>query len=250
MQTLQDIWQDLRQGENIDLYVTICVAVALALLNALQVVDQTLVDSVNLAVLAILAASMLGNRHRLEAIEQGISSTAKQFFRRNLPESFKTDLEKRSELWVIGTALPGRIHQIYSLMADKLRKGGRINVLVVSPDGEGCRIAADRVHGHFDVEQFRSIVRATLTRLCELKEIAPDRLTIKTLDPPLSIGGFAGDLDDVTNGVLFLKYYSFKVPGGLPRFVLRPKDGEWYDYFREEIVNMWENGDIWDCKSL
>lgn len=42
--------------------------------------------------------------------------------------------------------------------------------------------------------------------------------------------------------------YPYKVPGGSkPKIVLQAKDGRWYEFFREEIRILWENGTDWQC---
>jgi len=246
---LQRIWEDLQQGENVDLYVAVSTAVVVVLLDVLEIAPQSWLAPINLAVLAVLAAAMLGNRYRLEKIVQRMDRTTTQFFQRNFPENLEDDLRKCDDLWFVGITLSTRIHKHYSLIENKLKQGGRVRVLVVDPAGEGCRIAANRVYGEFNADQFQALVKTALNRICELKGIAPDRLIIKTLDHPMSIGGFAVDPDDKAKGILFLKHYSFKVPGELPCFVLRPQDGEWFEYFKNELINLWEGGEEWDCSS-
>jgi len=70
MRALQQIWEDVRQGENIDLYLTIVVALVLAAANILGWAPSTWLAPITLAVLALLAVSNLKNRHMLESILQ------------------------------------------------------------------------------------------------------------------------------------------------------------------------------------
>ena len=59
MKLLNRIWQDVRRGENIDLYLTISIAIILSLLNILNLANPILVESVTLAVLGLLAVTSL-----------------------------------------------------------------------------------------------------------------------------------------------------------------------------------------------
>ncbi len=57
---LNRVIDDLGCGENIDIYATVVVALAVAMLNLIGFNQQSLIDSVSLAVLALLASSMNG----------------------------------------------------------------------------------------------------------------------------------------------------------------------------------------------
>lgn len=70
MQMLRRIWEDVRRGENIDLYLTVGVAIVLALLNVLGFAPQSLIAPVTLAVLGLLAINSLVNRRKIEVTLQ------------------------------------------------------------------------------------------------------------------------------------------------------------------------------------
>ena len=62
MRFLRRIWDDIKQGENLDLYLTVLAAIVLAILNLAGFAVSSVVNSFSLAILALLAVAMLGNR--------------------------------------------------------------------------------------------------------------------------------------------------------------------------------------------
>jgi hypothetical protein len=65
---LKRVWEDIRQGESIDVYVSVVLAIVLAILSVIDIVPADWIASVTLAVLALLAVAILGNRYKLEGI--------------------------------------------------------------------------------------------------------------------------------------------------------------------------------------
>jgi ABC-type uncharacterized transport system YnjBCD permease subunit len=90
MRLLSTIWDDLRQGENIDLYLTIIAALIISGLNVAGIAPATLLPAITLAVLALLAITNLVNRHKLDDALQKQSSA--QFFIENYPSSVNDDI--------------------------------------------------------------------------------------------------------------------------------------------------------------
>ena len=79
MKLLRRIWQDFRQGENIDLYLTVTVSIVLAVLNIVNIVPSPWITPLNLSVLALLAFAMLGNRYRVETILERVTARRDPF---------------------------------------------------------------------------------------------------------------------------------------------------------------------------
>jgi hypothetical protein len=249
IRVLQRVWGDIRRGENIDLYVTVTVAIALAALNIAGVAPPTWIAPLNLAVLALLAIATLGNRHRLEGILKQITQSTESVLLENFPADTYRNVEQSKELWLVGVTLSSTLEALYPLFESKLRRGDSIRVLVVNPDGAACAMAAMRHYARTDVERLRAEIRTTLTDLCELQKVAPDRLEIRTIEYSLTFGAYVVDPEEAS-GVLYLKHYPFKMPLGRarPGLVLRPRDERWYDHFRSEIRFLWENATPWKCQ--
>lgn len=70
MEYFHRVLNDLKQGENVDLYVTVFVSVFVAALSLFDLVPQRVMTSLTLAVMALLINSILGIRHRLEMLDR------------------------------------------------------------------------------------------------------------------------------------------------------------------------------------
>lgn len=247
MRVLSRILHDIKRGENIDLYVTVAVALGLAALNLMGIAPETWIAPITLAILGLLAISTLGSRYRFEESLQKFTQSIDTFFLEEFPTSFKNDFEVASELWLVGVTLSRTVKTYYSDLERKLSKGDTVKVLLVSPEGAAAEMAETRVYGRSDVERTRREIRGILQDLCDLRQIAPDKLQIRTIQNPLGYGAVAVN-PMLASGVLYLEHYPFKTIGGsLPKFILRAKDGRWYDFFRDEIGSLWDNGIEWKC---
>lgn len=132
MPFLQRIWSEIKKGENFDLYLTVIAAITLASLNIFGI-GQSLTAPITLAVLALLAISLLGSRHQNEDLVQKLSQTAESLFVEEFPPSLKSDFLSAKELWLVGIALTTPANVYYSVMEEKLRKGHSIKILVLHP---------------------------------------------------------------------------------------------------------------------
>jgi len=248
MQLLQRIWQDIRQGENIDLYITVVVSIALSVLNVAGIASQFWIAPLNLGILALLAFAILGNRHRLEAILQRMTGT-EGLLVINFPDDMHSNLEKSRELLVLGVSLMHTLRLSYALFEEKLRRGDIIKTLLVNPDSPACEVAAMRSYQPTDVETQRAYIRASLGALCDLQEKTSGRLEIRVLDNPLAYGGLIVD-PNTSRGIMYLWYYRFKTRVvNRPKLVLRPTDGYWYESYKEEVTSLWNNAVPWQVQN-
>lgn len=247
MRVLRRIWHDIKSGENIDLYITVTVALSLAVLNLVGVAPQTYLAPITLAVLGLLAITSLGNRYRIEELLQKQSQSTESFYSEEFPSSYRTDFETAEELWLIGVSLRRTVQANYPKIEQKLRQGHIIKVLLVHPEGAGLEMAVLRNYARRDVEPKRNEILFNLQLLCDLRRSFPDKIEIRTIHYPLAYGVIATN-PNTASGTLYLEHYCFRTASdSLPRFVLRAKDGRWYDHFKSEIRALWDAGMAWPC---
>jgi hypothetical protein len=248
MKILERIWNDIRRGENIDLYTTVAIALGLVILNVFGVASPPLTSSLTLAVLGLLALSNLGNRHSIEKLSEKLSqSTDMPFFIEEFSPNLKTDIENASELWLVGVTQTQAIRENYPRIEQLLRRGGTVKVLLVHPEGPALEMAASRRYVQLDAEKTRNEILGSLQAYCKLRQISSDRIEIRTIQNPLGHGIIAVNPHAVS-GTLYIAYYPFRMAGGSrPKFILRTKDGNWYDLYRNELRMLWDNGLVWDC---
>jgi len=249
MPLLKRIWGDLRQGENIDLYIAVPLAITLAILTLFGLTPSGLIEPVTLAILGLLATALLRTRQAVVDLSSKLAQTSDSVFLDEFPSSFGAELESAAEVWIAGVSLTTTVRTYYSVLETKLREGHLIRILLVDPNGAAVGMTEARAYGRSNVDRARSEIQNTLQDLWELAKKSQERLQIHTIEHPLGFGMVAMNPDAPT-GAIFLKYYSFKTPGGpKPKLVLRARDGRWYDLFRTELHNLWASSQPWDFSS-
>lgn len=214
----------------------------------LGVAKLELVVSLTLAVLALLAFSILASRHQIEEATRRFSGTAGIIFADDFPVTIKDDLERATEVWLVGVTLSRTTKTYYSTIESKLRAGHTVRVLILHPEGPVVQMAEMRVYGRTDVERTSNEIRGVLQDWCELKALAPEKLQLRTIQNPLGYGAIAAS-PNTNSGVLYLEHYPFKTTGGSkPRFVLKAKDGPWFEFFKQELQTLWDHGNEWPCR--
>ena len=199
MQALKRIWQDVRRGENIGEYVTIIAAISLAILDLLGIVPPDWIAPLTLAVLGLLAAGMLGNRHKIEHGLQQLAEPPSELFQEQSDTRLETDLAQAATVWLVGVTLSRTIKTNYSLFERKLARGDAIRVLLVDPKGAGVEMAAGREYGgRFDANRLRGLIQGSLDDLGRLKQQSPTKLQVRVIDNPLTFGGIATNPDDAS----------------------------------------------------
>jgi len=72
MKIVNAIIQDIRKKQNLDIYLTILISLAIAILGAAQVTDQSIISSAVLAVLALVSINLLVNRRENDLVQKSL----------------------------------------------------------------------------------------------------------------------------------------------------------------------------------
>ncbi len=250
MKPLRRFWNDIRHGENIDLYVAVPLAILIAILGVFGITSPQLISSITLAVLGLLATSLLTSRYAVKELLEKLTQTSDSIFLKDFADSnLERDFEEAAELWLVGVSLTTTIRVHYSLIEKKLHAGHKIKALLVHPDSSAVEMSEARAYGKPNTERARNEIRNTLQDLCDLNQSVPGKLEIRTTQHLPGHGVIAKD-PETASGVIYVENYPFKTEGGSrPKFVLCAKDGFWYDFFKKEFYNLWENGSEWGCES-
>lgn len=249
MSKLKRIWEDLRRGENIDLFITVLIAIGLAFLNIVGLAPAALIAPLTLAVLGLLAVATLGNRYKLEESLDTLNRAHIGLFQEKMPTEMESDLRNARDLWLVGITLNRTINTHYSTLEQKLARGDTVRVLLVDPNGHGPEMLERREYkARYNVERIRYFIRDSLDDLCTLQQRFGG-LEVRVIDYPLGYGGVLINPHS-SDGRLYLEHYPFKTPGGsLPKFVLEAENGRWYTFFKLEIQTIWDNAIPWECRS-
>ncbi len=253
MKALKHIWDDIKHGENIDLYLTILVAIGLTLLDLAGFAPQSLVASITLSILALIAISLLGNRYKMEQLLEQPHLTGVVALLDEFPPSLGTDIGSAKELWLAGVTLSSTLPNYFPLLEQMVRSGGKVKALLVQPHSPAAEKAASRAYvpSASNVERVVTNTLRSLYDLCYLRTVAPERgsVEIRTINHPME-RRFIAINPQTASGVLYIANYAFRTPGGAkPKFVLQAKDSKWYDFYVQEFNLLWESGKEWRCDS-
>jgi len=243
------ILHDIRHGENIDLYLTVLASLGIAVLNIFGFAPSNLIESITLAVLGLLAFSALRNRHEFEETVEKLVNSQKHSLLEEVPPTFKSDIEASRSLIMVGASLGNTITVYQPLLERKAQKGDIIKVLLVHPEGAAPEMAASRALLDPGGTKLKFRINTSIETMCHIKSLAPNNTEIRTIQNPLSYSAFLINYDSsASQGILYLENYPYKSPVPyVPKQVFHEHDGQWYEFFKSEVLRLWENGTDWPC---
>jgi hypothetical protein len=242
MKFLKIVWNDLRQGENIDLYLTIVAALGISILNLTGLASEQWIPTITLAVLALLAVTNLVNRHKLdEVILQ--QQTAEHFIEK-YPASVSNDIKSAKELWLVGYVLSRTLMDNLGVSEEKLAQKKNVKVLLFNPDSDAVLHFCASMSFPISPEETKRRITSSLETLKSMSQVAKKqsgRLEVRLIDHPLFFGTYAMDLN-LPNGVMYIELYKYKGKvDDEPKLVLHKKDGHWFDLYKEQLTAMWQD---------
>lgn len=247
MNWLKRAWSEVRRGENLDLYVTVGLAILLVLLTIVPLPVEGWVTPLTIAVLALLAVSMVGTRHRLDDMLMRTEPSHGVVLLDDFPEKLQADIGAAHDLWLVGVTMVQTTKKQLFEIERVLRQGGSVHVLVSEPDNPTLKVADARSYLSTGVESMSNDIRHTLAIFCQLRSKYRSRVDVRTIAYPLDHAIIATDINTST-GVLYISNYAFKIPGGSrPKFVVDSKYPAWYDFYRKELEYLFGAGQPWEC---
>lgn len=247
MRILRTIWQDILAGRNLDVYITIVIAVMVAILGTIGIADQTVVSSAVLATLALVSASMLANRRESEDIRNILlridyaERLAERFFKRKHDRSIiqkRVGNSRKAFFW--GLTLTITIPFLKDEIERGLQAGLEARFLIMKPSSDAVRMAAFRTRDA-DIDRLNHTLRTNLMHLADLvKRKPPGKLTVRVADylPPWYLAAVDPHR---SSGYMLVRLNSFRDPdASRPTFDLTvANDREWFQFFVEQFEAVW-----------
>jgi hypothetical protein len=248
-QYIQRVWNDIRQGQNIDVYLTILVCATLVVLDIFGIVnDPSDLASGILATLLLVALSTLNTRHVDRRMDQALerfqhSGGSAEFFGQWDMNVVKSYLKGAQEIDLLATSG----FEFVNGNADQLKvfvgRGGLLRCILMDPDGEVIRVATDRLYGNRQKPEYLvSQINLCIQKLREIAASAarPECVQIAVADylPESVITAIDPQSPE---GIMFVTLNGFgHSPGARPSFVLhREKDAKWFSFYNTHIENLW-----------
>lgn len=157
------------------------------------------------------------------------------------PTDYFETLEKAKELWITGLNLR-RFEFQGRLLKNMIKKGGTLNVILLSSRGEALNYAAQQDYGSYaDIISYRETIEKADRYFRDLRRLYPKQVNIRTIDFPLTFGVDAVDIESAS-GVIYVRYYPLQSGcDDQPILVLRPHHYYWYTFYKEQLEKQWKS---------
>jgi hypothetical protein len=256
MRWLQRVGRDLSEGRNIEVYVTVLIALTVGLLGAFSVVRVEVVVAVILATLGLLALSTIKSRDQVGTLQSKImmlsglveekvlgQSRADDFLLAARPD-YEVRLQSAASICMVGLTLSRTTRDSLDVFRARLREGADLRMAVIDPDSDAADEAALRCYGQPTGELFRNRIKPTIDML-ELLASRPEltgSIELRLLPFAPCFGLVLIDPDHA-DGVIYVELYQHKSLGQNPLFVLEAqRDSRWYRFFRGQFQTLWDSG--------
>lgn len=137
MELLHSIWHDVRHGKNVGLYITVVFAILFALLNLMPAitVSQQYINSLLLAILALVVSTLLSTRstlERLNEVRKGLTEAGVYDAYPELPRSYLNDAfrKAKTEIRILQTYIFG-VNALPLGLIEAARLGVPVKVLLI-----------------------------------------------------------------------------------------------------------------------
>lgn len=254
MNIIKRLWHDIRTGQNIDVYITIITSITVATLGILGIVNQTIIFSALLAIMALIASSMLVNRHQNEEIRASLlnlketrSLSSREVFQEedDITEHIQT-IRNSQKIILWGYTLTTHIPILKEEIEKGLDRGLEVRILLIKPSGIALKMAAFRGSKttennlNFDLER-------NLERLADISNTRPGvKFEYRVIDyfAPYTIYIFDPHLP---NGKMMVRLSTLRVPNARrPTYYLtRKNDESWFLFHVDQFETAWRESVPW-----
>lgn len=243
----KSIIDDIKQGVNIDLYITLVLALGLATANIVisifQIQIRYDITSINVSVLFFVTINLLTNRRKLDSALELLKEYRKSGVEESFPDSYSSDIRNAKEIVQTGVHLSSNLNEYYGAYRKMLENGGNLKILLVKPDGHAFEMAAMRFPGGIDANQERTRAKSSLKTLEKLQEEFAN-IEIKLIDYLLEYSAMMVNPESI-DSVIYIERYTFRIYGGSkkPKRVISRNEGKWFELYKHEISELWKVGE-------
>ncbi|MES4889076.1 hypothetical protein [Streptomyces sp. NPDC096012] len=237
---------------SLDLYVTVVAAATFGVLGLVGNVSQGVVTSGILAILALVAISLLRLRSQGEKINLSLGEikarpSADRFFSEvDDRDEIREMISSSREVWLHGWTLGIHLVSYTDEIRRAVTKGLHIKILVIEPHSSAMAIAASEAENH-SADELSSNLEANLRSLAApIQETIAGKLEIKTLSYVPHNTVITSD-PSAKLGKIVMRISTFRADHWQrPTFtVTRQNDPGWYDFFKTQLDRKWESGRLY-----
>lgn len=245
MKFVRRVGQDVRHGDNIDLYVAVVAAVGVAILNVVGAASQALVASVTLAVLAVLATAAVVSRHRLEESVRSLKSEPVPCLRRRGDRPrFRQEGRDASAIVLAGISIVNALSTGFDFLETKVKAGCKLRFLLLHPDSDAVGVW-NQLNKFPNVRRDIDHSLTVLRLLAGIAEMGQCEVRLSPVFLPYSMAIYDGDAE---SGVIYIELHGYKiaVDERASLVMSRAADREWFDHFKRQYEALWAKSEVWD----
>jgi hypothetical protein len=241
---LKKLISDFSEGKNIDLVATIGFAFVISFLNLLGKAQSSLVASVTLAVLGLIAISLLVTRRRLERFGQFEECSNTVEFLDEKPLIIEKALSEADQISLMGLMLRGTTLDNYHSFLQRAEKGLKIRSIIVDPSEVDIQKIDQQFPRGSTSEQIRSQIGVVINQYLKLMESSKHKTDIELrllpIIPPFSLYIFP---NYKPHGIILVELYGYiSRSGSIPKFLLsQDKHPHWYKFYCDQFETMWND---------
>lgn len=257
VERLKTIAREIRRGENIDLYLTILLAIVVGVLGVFGVVGWEKISAVILATLALLAGSLLTNRRTADgltaalgdikiAIEKLINrrcSLNDLFKKRAELPTLQQQLEDAQSIEICGMSQLAVATTYRSFLLQKVRAGCTLRLLMLNPKNQDLMDMIEPFVPNHNVQEHTRAILLALDYLEREQELFNSPLVeICLYDKPLAHAMLVINRQKADARVRVEMYMRSTEPAESPGFYVFKKDEpSWFRALEVEFDDHWTN---------
>jgi hypothetical protein len=256
MKLFSRIWDDVRHGENIELYLAIAAAFVLTIINLFGIDIGKWLSTVTVAVLGGLAVSNLVNRNHLVGLRAEVISlkedlnsaskgqpTAAAFFHTRSDTPLPTQIRDARTLGMIGTSLISVAVTNQALIRNLKESGSRVRLLISDPDEVHLsQIYSARFQEAETPEQHTTNVKTSIANFQMLVGTSNSGGSVEVRMTKSDISfSYLGVNTGSTSGKISVEIYLNKLPlNENPMFTTDANtDAHWFGVFKNQFEMLW-----------
>jgi hypothetical protein len=232
--------------DNLDLYLLGTVALVFTVLGITGISDTKTTSAVVVALLALLAFSQIRSRRLIEQMRDERLGGATALFERGFPEEVLSRRAQAHDLLLSGMYLARTVHGMRYDIPRILAAGGRVRVLVLDPtDDQLVDVAPRLMPNSLGPDELRGRLMTTLDELTAIRGRVGGLLELRVSSVVPAAGFNCVDAKQ-PHGLVCVQYLGYQPSSdSAPVFMLKPRDGEWYQHFADEAERLWDAGTEW-----
>lgn len=255
---MKEIWNDIRKGANLDIYLGVLITFLVAVLGFFKKFDlnmmfAALLGSVAIFIRRLLQSNKLHERS-ISSVEELLPMTKKLQEKlkyvnsdtsvtfKTTPPEIKTQMENSDEIFILGASLHSTAHNYYNSIQIALNKGAKVKIIACEPSDELSTIQIRRtyVNNNASVLSRKILDNLTFLESLETNRVADSKIELKTIDVPIAFGLIGLSTND--NKFIYVKLMAFNTPGHeYIHFSVSIKEQyELYQHFNQQFSRMWE----------